>query len=1151
MDRNLLSDRFLMIVSLLIAFGAPTAGGIAFRVTQDPAQAIGVAIIYGLAVLNFGFVAKVWQRLEDPLAENTAIWLKNKLLSLVAKNRTRYLQHLIYRHRDFDVKGLTTQGIYTLELDKVFVELTIAPQPVHKSTSNPLGAVQKELRQGSQVIWEYLNAKQIAKQNLVIIGPPGSGKTTLLKHMTLILASNKKQRQQVNTQEKLPILLFLRNHTEAIINKKDFSLPQAVYTSLAQWQLQTSPGWLESQLIRGRCLVMLDGLDEVADFTNRRKVAAWVEQQIIVYPKNRFVITSRPHGYRMNPLNGVALLEVKPFTNQQVQRFVNNWYLANEIMSSQKDDPGVRMAAQEGANDLLQRIRNSPALSDLAVNPLLLTMIATVHRYRSTLPGRRVELYAEICEVFLGKRQQARGLNLDLTPAQKQRILQPLAHHMMVHQQREISLADAISTITEPLQLVNPDGSPKDFLKMVENSSGLLLERENDEYSFAHLTFQEYLAAVHIRDHKLEKTLAQHVGESWWHESIRLYSAQADATPIVIACLASNRPSVLSLTLAIDCMEEAHEVHPALRTRFEDTVKRRAEDADPEQRQLVAEALLALRLRRLRRINENKYIDDTLITHAEYQLFLEEQLAKGKCHHPDHWLNLQFQPGQGLSPVTGVRPSDAMAFCNWLDQRADTGWHYRIPSETEVNIGRVEIGSFWVSDKENKFTLLGPILPKKTNAVLIRRLGFDLNPEIVPIRTDISVILIETFTTILDFIHNLALDLSYSTDSKLMNACTHTLTLAEGLARIHHHCNNGNGTRNTYVINDAVANDLKGLIKSARNLANIFNGVVISTDEADLTYDFTNISEVILEIADVLSHITKISDQDIFGIIAIDLVDGLAGAYDLFSALAIDGVSTEDIVRTLGCAQGDIQFRKPELTSDLFSVRNEARGLAGTGFLSRTKLLRDRDLGPVPDLAGDLANALANVDLNKNANSLLSRVSAFSSEIEFAIEFERALKHRKIMALCEHNFLTKHFTDFTQAIETSSLGMDANVVLVRAETLYEAVDRFCNRTYKLEDKPNSVLDVPNCHPPQGELLQTRLVILDLALGLFQKLLEQSQSETTNYGWGTKQNLKTIKNPLRELFDTLLDWYINFAILEERIQGNLSAIEGIRIIRERK
>jgi hypothetical protein len=59
------------------------------------------------------------------------------------------------------------------------------------------------------------------------------------------------------------------------------------------------------------------------------------------------------------------------------------------------------------------------------------------HRYRSQLPGRRVELFAEICDVFLGRRQQAKGLELDLTPAQKVRALRVLAFDMMCREVRD------------------------------------------------------------------------------------------------------------------------------------------------------------------------------------------------------------------------------------------------------------------------------------------------------------------------------------------------------------------------------------------------------------------------------------------------------------------------------------------------------------------------------------------------------------------------------------------------------------------------------------------------------------------------------------------------------------------------------------------
>ena len=223
------------------------------------------------------------------------------------------------------------------------------------------------------------------------------------------MVDHKKQRHY---REKLihtfPILLFLRELMQSIKDQSEFSLVHALHDHLKKWeQPKPSADWIETQLAKKQCLIMLDGLDEVADPEARQKVVNWVQTQMIAFKENRFIVTSRPFGYQSNPLSGVTVLEVCPFSHEQIERFVHRWYLANEIMRKQKDDPGVHMKAKAEARDLLQRLRNTPALFALTVNPLLLTMITTVHRYSGELPGNRMALYAEICEVFLGKRQQA------------------------------------------------------------------------------------------------------------------------------------------------------------------------------------------------------------------------------------------------------------------------------------------------------------------------------------------------------------------------------------------------------------------------------------------------------------------------------------------------------------------------------------------------------------------------------------------------------------------------------------------------------------------------------------------------------------------------------------------------------------------------
>lgn len=85
---------------------------------------------------------------------------------------------------------------------------------------------------------------------------------------------------------------------------------------------------------------------------------------------------------------------------------------------------------------------------------------------------------------------------------------------------------------------------------------------------------------MHIREQRLEETLTTQVYNSWWHETIRLYCAQADASAIVAACLAGDLPSAPALALAIECVDEAKEVEPALRERLEEILNKGAEGDD-------------------------------------------------------------------------------------------------------------------------------------------------------------------------------------------------------------------------------------------------------------------------------------------------------------------------------------------------------------------------------------------------------------------------------------------------------------------------------------------------------------------------------------------------------------------------------------------
>ena len=507
-------------------------------------------------------------RLFQWLVNNFVAWVKKSWWKITANFQGKYYQQLIFDCRDYRTQGLKTKGAFTLDLEKVFVPLQVSPESVQKVSSDMM---RKKIAERCLGIWDFLAemAHQSSYRRIAIIAPPGAGKTTLLEHLTLTYAQQAQRRKHRKAPNLIPVLLYLRTVREAVADDNPPTLT-TIIENQPKIKTLNPRGWFETQLKQGKCLVLLDGLDEVADEDQRRKVSLWVDQQMHDYPKSCFILTSRPFGYDQAALEQVGtVLEVQPFNLQQMQQFIENWYLQNELKSRLgKDDEGVRQVATTQANDLITRIKNSSPLATMALNPLLLTMIATVHCYRGALPGRRVELYSEICDVLLGRRQDAKGIPDSLTALQKRSILQVLALALMRQNTREFSPQLGCELIHDKLRGIAGDSiQPATFLEAISNQTGLLIEREKSLYEFSHKSFQEYLAAIEVP----EDLLIQKVNEDWWAETIRLYVSQEDATNLIQA--AQSAGSVKALTLAFDCLEGALSVQPEVRNALGEQLK--------------------------------------------------------------------------------------------------------------------------------------------------------------------------------------------------------------------------------------------------------------------------------------------------------------------------------------------------------------------------------------------------------------------------------------------------------------------------------------------------------------------------------------------------------------------------------------------------
>lgn len=360
----------------------------------------------------------------------------------------------------------------------------------------------------------------------------------------------------------------------------------------------------------------------------------------------------------MRRSNVPACYKSSPFPPAQSRRFIECWYLQNEIVSSGlKETDAVRRRAQDDAGDLLHRLGENPDLYDLSVNPLLLTMLCMVHRYHGALPGSRSQLYAEICQVLLERWRQARGVMEagDLRGEQKLSVLRPLAEAYMLAGRRDLEVKEILPRIEPHLQAVGYTKAPLEFLRAIQAGSGLLLEKEAGVWAWAHKTFQEYLTAEYwVARPEETRDWPRFVSDEWWREAVLLYAAKADASAPLAASLATESPVAWSLAWRL--LTEASRLKPDVRAQAEARLREALRSRDPSRFIPAAQAYHDLRIREWTPTAEGVRCRKTPVSNAEYQLLLlQTEPSKRWSVVPPHWMEEWF-PGKPEEPILGVFP---------------------------------------------------------------------------------------------------------------------------------------------------------------------------------------------------------------------------------------------------------------------------------------------------------------------------------------------------------------------------------------------------------------------------------------------------------------------------------------------------------------
>ncbi len=88
--------------------------------------------------------------------------------------------------------------------------------------------------------------------------------------------------------------------------------------------------------------------------------------------------------------------------------------------------------------------------------------------------------------------------------------------------------------------------------------------------------------------------------------------------------------TVSALKLALDCQEEGLRIKPEVCQQLTEKLDKGLESSEPEEFKLAVEVKLAKRLSQFLRIDEERAIDTSDITCAEYQLFVNEQFHQNQ-----------------------------------------------------------------------------------------------------------------------------------------------------------------------------------------------------------------------------------------------------------------------------------------------------------------------------------------------------------------------------------------------------------------------------------------------------------------------------------------------------------------------------------------
>jgi formylglycine-generating enzyme required for sulfatase activity/energy-coupling factor transporter ATP-binding protein EcfA2 len=358
---------------------------------------------------------------------------------------------------------------------------------------------------------------------LMLLGPAGSGKTTTLLYLANCIIRTDSRMSKLLLSY-LPFFLPLK----AIPAKKP-NLAECLTEYCRREGLKQIPrNFFKARLEKGKCLVMLDGLDEIAERNSRQLITKWIQHACAQYPNNFYVVTCRDHVYRELHASfdkTFLRVDVQALSQSDIQRFLESWYDQIEALYAHDDIAPPFQNARTEASHLTNIILRRDQWVRMATNPLMLQIMALVNLHYATLPEHRADLYRQCIIVLSYGLDKTKRLSTvsGLDEENMLSVLERIAgwFHSEVGR-TQAPIGEIQRCLSEhDSQTSGSSARPLEVFDRILERGALFYHNEG-VVGFKHLAFQEFLTASSFVFEQDFSVLAEKLESPWWREVIML-----------------------------------------------------------------------------------------------------------------------------------------------------------------------------------------------------------------------------------------------------------------------------------------------------------------------------------------------------------------------------------------------------------------------------------------------------------------------------------------------------------------------------------------------------------------------------------------------------------------------------------------------------